>query len=51
MIMDALLSYKALFGIEDFELCIKPDLIEVYRKRGLQESPYGVIFMRAKRAL
>ncbi len=51
MLMDALLTHKALSGIEDFELYCQPDLTELYRKWGFQESPNGVIFMRAKRAL
>jgi predicted GNAT family N-acyltransferase len=51
MLMDALLTHKALSGIEDFELYCQPDLRELYRKWGFQESPNGVIFMSAKRAL
>ena len=51
MLMDALLTHKALSGIEDFELYCQPDLRELYRKWGFQESPNGVIFMRAKSAL
>jgi ribosomal protein S18 acetylase RimI-like enzyme len=49
LLIDALLEHRALSAVRDFELYCQPDLVELYRKWGFQESPNGVTFMRASR--
>jgi predicted GNAT family N-acyltransferase len=47
ILMSKMMVHPALKGVQDFEIYCKPSLVELYKKWGFQESPSGVLFMRA----